>query len=138
MTIKNVLNLIAVAVVTTVVSSVAHAEDFSIEFDWGDIPLCTNGNPNRVPNPRFTLKSVPVGIKFIEFKLTDEDVPSYNHGGGTIPYDGKNVIEPGAFTYKSPCPPSGSHTYRWTAFAKESDGLFSGSIAKAQAKTKYP
>lgn len=116
----------------------AHAGDFLIQFEWGDLKLCTSGNPNRVDNPRFTLSNVPAGTKFIEFKMKDRDAPSYNHGGGTVEYNGQSVIEPGAFTYKSPCPPSGSHRYRWTAYAKESTGLFSGSIAKAEAETKYP
>ena len=32
-------------------------------------------------------------------------------------YGGETVIQPGAFKYKSPCPPSGSHTYEWTITA---------------------
>ncbi len=116
----------------------AQAEAFSLEFEWGDIPLCTSGNPNIVDNPTFWLKGVPDGAKFIKFTLTDRDVPSYNHGGGTVPYSGQTVIEPGAFTYRSPCPPSGSHTYEWKAEAKKSDGFFSGSIGSATASATYP
>ncbi|MBN2125206.1 MAG: phospholipid-binding protein [Deltaproteobacteria bacterium] len=116
----------------------AYAGEFSISFDWGDIPLCTSGSPNVVPNPRFVLSNVPEGTKFIEFTMTDLDVPSYNHGGGTIEYKGDDIIEPGAFTYKSPCPPGGSHRYEWTAKAKEKKGFFSGSIGKAKAVKTYP
>ncbi|MBI9086729.1 MAG: hypothetical protein JEZ11_24245 [Desulfobacterales bacterium] len=114
------------------------AGEFTISFEWGDIPLCTTGSPNTVANPRFVLSDVPDGTKYIQFKLTDRDVPSYDHGGGTVEYTGSSVIEPGAFKYKSPCPPSGSHRYRWTATAKEKTGLFSGSIGKATATRKYP
>ena len=114
------------------------ADEFIISFEWGDIPICTTGNPNRVANPRFVLSNVPEGTKFISFKMTDLDVTNYNHGGGTIEYTGNNVIEPGAFKYKSPCPPNGSHRYQWAAKAKESDGFFSGSIGTAKAMKRYP
>ncbi|MFH2092280.1 MAG: YbhB/YbcL family Raf kinase inhibitor-like protein [Pseudomonadota bacterium] len=114
------------------------ADEFSISFEWGNIPLCTSGNPNTVSNPRFVLSNVPEGTRFICFSLTDLDRPNYNHGGGTIAYTGNNTIEPGAFKYQSPCPPDGAHLYEWSAKAKETDGFFSGSIGSASAKKKYP
>jgi phosphatidylethanolamine-binding protein (PEBP) family uncharacterized protein len=116
----------------------AAADEFTLSFEWGDIPLCTSGRPNIVPNPRFVLTNIPQGTKYIQFKMTDLDVPSYNHGGGTVEYKGGTIIESGAFKYKSPCPPSGSHRYRWTATAKEKTGFFSGSLGKAQMDRKYP
>jgi len=70
--------------------------------------------------------------------MTDLDVPSYNHGGGTVEYTGNNIIEPGAFTYLSPCPPSGSHSYQWTATARKKTGMLGGSLGKAKATRKYP
>ena len=124
--------------VTILLVTPAIASEFTISFGWGNIPLCTSGHPNVVPNPKFVLSNVPQGTKFIQFKMTDLNVPSYNHGGGTVEYTGKNVIEPGAFKYKSPCPPSGSHRYKWTATAKKKTGLFSGSLGKAQATKSYP
>ena len=124
--------------IITILSFPVQAEDFSFTFEWGDIPLCTSGSPNTVKNPTFRLSGVPQGTKFISFTLVDLDVPSYSHGGGTVAYSGGNVIEPGAFTYESPCPPGGSHTYEWEAKAKESDGFFSGSIGSAKASTSYP
>jgi phosphatidylethanolamine-binding protein (PEBP) family uncharacterized protein len=114
------------------------ASEFAISFDWGDIHLCTSGNPNTVANPKFVLSNVPKGTQFIKFTMTDLDVPSYNHGGGTIKYTGKNVIKPGAFKYKSPCPPDGSHRYRWTAVAKKKKSIFGGTIGKAKATKRYP
>ncbi len=116
----------------------AAAADFAIAFEWGDIPLCTSGTPNIVDNPRFTLQNVPKGTKFIKFKLVDLDAPSYLHGGGTVEYTGQEVIEPGAFKYESPCPPSGSHTYEWAARARKSSGSFGGSLATASASKSYP
>lgn len=114
------------------------AAEFTLNFEWGDIPRCTTGRPNIVSNPRFILSNVPEGTKFIEFTMTDLDAPSYNHGSGTIAYTGQEIIEPGVFTYKSPCPPGGSHRYQWEAKAKAKTGFFSGSIDTAKAIRNYP
>jgi len=118
--------------------TVALSAEFGIAFDWGDIPLCTSGSPNTVKNPAFKLTNVPKGTKFISFTMTDLDVPSYNHGGGTVEYKGQTLIERGAFEYESPCPPGGSHTYEWEAKAKDGDGFFSGTLGTAKASRQYP
>ena len=65
----------------SLLASPAIAAEFTISFEWGDIPLCTSGQPNTVPNPKFVLSNVPEGTKFIQFMMTDLDAPSYNHGG---------------------------------------------------------
>lgn len=113
----------------------AQADDFSFTFEWGDIPLCNTGYPNRVDNPIFTLKNVPEGTTEIRFSLTDLDVPSYNHGGGSADYSGGDVIQPGEFSYQSPCPPRGSHNYEWSARARNADG---DTLARARSAKKYP
>ena len=111
---KKVLLIISIYFLTTLN---AFAE-FSFTFEWGDIKKCTSGNPNRVENPIFTLANVPEGTTELRFKMKDKDVPQYNHGGGKIKnYGGETVIQPGAFKYKSPCPPRGSHTYEWSITA---------------------
>ena len=112
------------------------AEEFSISFEWGDIKKCTTGRPNKVLNPIFTLNNVPEGTKFLKFKMKDKNAPSFNHGGGKIEYFGESVIEPGAFTYKSPCGPNGKHTYEWTVTAQTEKN--SGKLAVAKAKKKQP
>lgn len=109
---------------------------FDIGFDWSGLKSCTNGRPNVVANPAFQVRDVPAGTKFIRFKLTDRDVPGYNHGGGVVAYAGQGVIAPGAFTYKSPCPPNGRHTYEWTATAQTKKN--GGKLATARAARKYP
>ncbi|WP_128516443.1 phospholipid-binding protein [Tabrizicola thermarum] len=109
---------------------------FEISFTWDGLKSCTSGNPNTVANPRFMLKDVPEGTKFIRFKLVDKNVPDFNHGGGVVAYSGQTVIEPGAFKYKSPCPPSGAHTYEWTASAQSKKS--GGKLGVAKAARKYP
>lgn len=112
------------------------ASAFEISFDWKGLKRCTSGYPNVVANPRFVLRHVPKGTKYIRFRLKDLDVPQYNHGGGIVRYTGQKVIKPGAFTYKSPCPPDGVHTYEWTAIALKS--RHGGRLAVARARRKYP
>ena len=126
----------AVAIATTLALTAPMAQAFEISFDWKGLKSCTNGSPNRVLNPRFTLKDVPAGTKYIRFKLVDRDARSYNHGGGLVAYTGKPVIAPGAFKYKSPCPPSGRHTYIWTATAQSRKN--GGKLGVAKAARKYP
>ena len=112
------------------------AGDFSVEFDWGDLKKCTTGRPNTVSNPLFTLSNVPDGTKFLKFRMRDNNAPGYNHGGGKIEYTGDNVIQPGAFKYKSPCPPRGVHTYVWTVTAQSKKS--GGKLGSANASKKYP
>ena len=112
-----------------------HADDFSFTFEKGDIPLCNTGYPNRVDNAIFTLKNVPEGTTEIRFSLTNQDVSSYNYGGGSADYSGGDVIQPGEFSYGSPCPPSGSHNYDWSARARNADG---DTLARTRSSKKYP
>ena len=126
--------LIFCSILATPISCLA--EEFSVSFEWGDIKKCSTGNPNRVSNPIFTLGNVPEGTKFLKFKMKDKNVPGFNHGGGKIEYFGENVIVPGAFKYKSPCPPDGSHTYEWTVTAQSKKS--GGKLAVAKARKQYP
>ena len=112
--------------------------DFSLDFEWGNIEKCNTGKPNTVDNPTFKLTNVPEGTKWINFKLKDINVPSYNHGGGWVEYTGENEIKPGEFKYKSPCPPDGPHKYEWTASAKAKKGTFASTISKAKSSKMYP
>lgn len=113
----------------------SRADDFSFSFEWGDLKLCTTGKPNRVSNPVFTLANVPAGAHTIKFRMKDVDVPNYNHGGGKASYSGTNIIESGAFKYKSPCPPNGTHTYQWKARILDADG---NKLTTATAERDYP
>ena len=131
---KHFIGTIFIGVAMTLGTQSAQA--FDINFNWKGLKLCTSGNPNKVKNPAFALKDVPAGTKYIRFKMVDKNVPSYNHGGGVVAYKGQKVIAPGAFTYKSPCPPNGAHTYEWQATAlKRKNG---GKIAVAKRARKYP
>ena len=109
---------------------------FDIGFDWAGLKSCTNGSPNTVANPAFVLTGVPEGTKFIRFKLVDLNFPAFDHGGGTVAYSGQPVIEPGAFKYKSPCPPGSQHKYQWTATAQSKKS--GGKLGTAKVVRMYP
>ena len=115
----------------------AAAGEFSISFEWGYLQRCNDGIPNRVKNPRFVLTNVPAGTESIEFEMVDLDNSDYYHGGGTVVYSGHDVVAPGAFTYNSPCPRRGSHTFQWTAVAR-SAGSSSKLLGNARASRSYP
>ncbi|MGR3395599.1 MULTISPECIES: hypothetical protein [Rhodobacterales] len=125
-----VLPIVAALLLSTGTASA----EFAVSFNWGDIPLCTNGRPNRVGSPAFTIKDLPAGTTSVEFRLKDLDVPSYNHGGGKLKISGSGQLPFGAFKYKSPCPPGGSHTYEWTATAKAGNKV----VGTAKARRAYP
>ncbi|MCG6903245.1 MAG: hypothetical protein LJE68_11245 [Rhodobacter sp.] len=130
----SVKKCLAIAFAACLIGNGANA--FELDFSWQGLKSCTNGYPNRVSNPVFHLGDVPPGTKYIRFKLVDLDVPNYKHGGGVVAYSGQSTIAAGAFKYKSPCPPGGSHRYEWRATAqKKKNG---GIIATAKKVRTYP
>jgi phosphatidylethanolamine-binding protein (PEBP) family uncharacterized protein len=131
-------NFLIPVILSLFIPLVANGEEFSINFEWGDLKLCTTGNPNMVKNPTFTLTNVPDGTKWIHFKLVDHNARSYNHGGGWVEYIGQSKVEPGEFKYKSPCPPNGKHKYEWTASAKAKKSGWGAVFEKAQSSKMYP
>jgi phosphatidylethanolamine-binding protein (PEBP) family uncharacterized protein len=123
------------AVVVTLVLSVP-AQAFDIGFDWSGLKSCRSGSPGTVNSPAFSLREVPAGTKFIRFKLVDLNYPAFDHGGGTVAFASGAEIPAGAFKYKQPCPPNGSHTYEWTATAQSKKS--GGKLGTAKARRDYP
>ncbi len=112
------------------------AQAFELSFSWGPLKSCTSGRPNTVASPEFRLKDVPEGTQFIRFKLVDRNAPQFNHGGGTVAWNGGKTVPAGAFKYKSPCPPNGAHVYEWMATAQTKKN--GGKLGDAKAQRKYP
>lgn len=130
----NKIFVFAAALVLAGVARPAPAAEFSFTFDWGKIPVCDDGNTYDVPSPIFTFANVPAGTKKIKMYMEDVSI-GYDHAGGTINYTGENVVQRGAFDYLVPCPPDGTHTYEWTARAKNAGG---DEIGKAKSAQDYP
>ncbi len=132
---KPVFMMMAVAS-TAMWALAAQAQAFSFTFDWSDLELCTSGSPNVVGSPAFKIIGLPSGTTGIYFKLTDRNVPDFDHGGGWVAIAKDSTVPTGAFHYLSPCPPDGSHTYEWTADARTAkDGKL---LLRAKASRKYP
>ncbi len=123
-----------IAALMMAVSATAADAEFSMVFEWGDIPACNTGRPNVVPSPRFQVADLPAGTTSVRFRMKDLNAPRYNHGGGALKMSRSGIVPAGAFTYKSPCPPGGVHTYEWTATARKGNAT----LGTAKARRKYP
>ncbi len=112
--------LLTAGCATTQVSS--DAVDLTVDFAWQPSDRCSRRSPEiRVAN-------IPAATKTLYVKLKDRDVPNWNHGGGTMAYDGSGLIPAGALKngYNGPCPPSGSHRYEFTVQAIDAAGVVVG------------
>ncbi len=86
---------------------------FSASFAW-----CSG-------SPSFALTDVPQGTARLQFAMTDLNVPSFHHGGGTVAYSGQTAVPCGAFSsgFTGPSPPPGQvHTYQFSIMALEPNG----------------
>ena len=61
--------------IALLVATTTNASAFSASFQW-----CGGGSPV------FSLSGVPNGKTSLQFHMVDLDVPSYNHGGGSVQY----------------------------------------------------
>lgn len=107
--------------------SAPDAYAFSASFSW-----CSGGSP------RFELADVPAGTAKLQFRMTDRNVPSFHHGGGTVAFSGQGSVPCGAFSsgFVGPSPPPGQvHIYEFTIKALSATGAV---LATATAQRKYP
>ena len=115
------------ALVLLTIASPAAA--MSAAFSWNGIAACSG------PSPAFTVSGAPTGTASLRFAMRDQNVPDYNHGGGTVPFSGGKVAQ-GAISYRGPCPPgSETHVYIWTIDALDGSGKV---LATTRAQGKFP
>ena len=114
------LPLILAGCVSTPVAK--DAANLGVSFSFSDAHKCSG------LSPAINLSGVPAGTASFKVKLVDLDKTSYNHGGGTVANNGSGVIPEGALRagYKGPCPPSGSHRYKFTVYALDDKGTAIG------------
>jgi len=99
---------------------------FSASFAW-----CSG-------SPSFTLTDVPPGTARLQFAMTDLNVPSFHHGGGTVAYSGQTTVPCGAFSFgfTGPSPPPGQvHTYQFRIKALGPNGA---ALATTRTRRKFP
>ena len=109
--------------------SEAQKPSLSLHFSWAGIPACAS------TSPAFEVDGVPADTMQLSFMMTDLNLPSFHHGGSTIPYIG-NKVDRGAITYTGPCPPPGErHNYRWTVQALDAAGNV---LATGSAEALFP
>jgi hypothetical protein len=99
---------------------------FSASFAW-----CSG-------SPGFALKDVPAGTAKLQFAMTDLNLPSFHHGGGSIAYAGQTSVPCGAFSsgFTGPSPPPGQvHTYQFSIKALAANGAV---LATTTARRKFP
>jgi hypothetical protein len=102
------------------------AFSFSASFAW-----CAG-------SPSFALTDVPQGTAKLQFSMTDLNVPSFHHGGGTVAYRGQAAVPCGAFSsgFTGPSPPPGQvHTYQFSIKALGPNGAV---LATTPTRRKFP
>lgn len=99
-----------------------------VDFNWPE-------QNATVVSPEIKLKNVPEGTKELEINMFDLD-NSHNHGGGTVVYNGSNVIpERSLKKYQGPAPVFMTPLYEISVKAIDSDGEVIGFGKKSR---KYP
>jgi phosphatidylethanolamine-binding protein (PEBP) family uncharacterized protein len=92
-----------------------NATELTVTFNWFKTQMCSTQSPEII------VQGIPEKTQRLTIRLTDLDVPNYNHGGGDIPIKGQTeiTIPVGSLKneYKGPCPPEGSHLYQFKVWA---------------------
>src|SRR5712691_11327304 len=70
-------------------------------------------------SPEIRLGNVPTGVASYDVKLTDLDVPSFQHWSQVIRATGSVIPEGAGVGYFGPCPPSGTHRYEIAVTARD-------------------
>lgn len=99
-----------------------NAANLQVDYSW------TKANSCSSVSPPIKVSGIPSTTKELKVTLTDFDAPNYNHGGGTVKYEGSGTIPAGALkNYTGPCPPSGTHSYAIKVDAVDAAGVIVGS-----------
>jgi phosphatidylethanolamine-binding protein (PEBP) family uncharacterized protein len=104
--------------------SAAHSQ-MAVDFEWLLTHRCSRTSPALV------VTGLPAETAALAIKLVDNDMLSWNHGGGKVAVaDAKTQsldIEAGALkeAYNGPCPPnfgSFGHDYQFVVLAQDASG----------------
>ena len=109
-------------------------QQLAVNFEWA-------GGGLSSPNPEIKITNPPAGTAFFKVQMTDLDMTSFDHGGGTVPSTIKNgmaTIEQGSLKgYRGPEPPAAqSHRYMIKVFALNKDQTLV--LGEGKAVRSYP
>lgn len=109
-----------------------NASELIVNFEWTETSACSS------ISPAILITNIPQETKFLKAEMVDLDLPTYDHGGGEVAYDGSNTIKEGALkSYAGPCPPPGvEHSYEITVQALSADKKLILGIGKTIRKFK--
>jgi phosphatidylethanolamine-binding protein (PEBP) family uncharacterized protein len=94
-----------------------NASVLNVTFEWTKASVCSS------VSPEIHIMNIPKETKFLRIKVVDLDMPTYDHGGGEVLYDGSTTVSEGALkTYDGPCPLFGvEHSYEIAVQALNAD-----------------
>ena len=121
---------LAFGISMALLTSSAFGADMGVSFEWGPTKKCFDPK-----SPPIKLAGVPAGTENLDIKMIDRNAIGFDHGGATMPYKGQAALPYGAFRYRGPCPPSGSHSYQFTVKALDSGGKV---LATAKTSKMFP
>jgi phosphatidylethanolamine-binding protein (PEBP) family uncharacterized protein len=98
------------------------AVKLQVDYNWTNANVCSNFSPE------IKVLGIPPTTKQLRVTLTDLDFLIYDHGGGTVKYEGSNIIAAGALKdYRGPCPPfDTTHRYSIRVDAIDASGVIIG------------
>lgn len=94
----------------------------SLDWQWKKSHQCSG------TSPALAVGGLPEGTRSISVTMVDLDVPSYDHGGGSVAHAGgasASIAEGALKNYRGPCPPNFSsfgHDYEFSVRALAEDG----------------
>jgi phosphatidylethanolamine-binding protein (PEBP) family uncharacterized protein len=99
----------------------SNAVSLRVEFTWASTTRCSS------VSPEIKIAGIPSNTEQLNVKMIDLDKMDFNHGGGTVKYEGSNVITVGALkSYKGPCPWNQPHDYSIQIEAVDVSGVIVG------------
>lgn len=123
--------ILLISAISLVASSHAYAAGMDVAFEWGPTKKCFDSK-----SPPIKLSGAPQGTEKLLIKMIDQNASDFDHGNGTVTYKGQSQLPYGAFKYKGPCPPSGTHFYKITVKAVDAAGKVLATGAATQPFTK--
>lgn len=123
--------ILLISAISLIASSQAYAAGMDVAFEWGPTKKCFDSK-----SPPIKLSGVPQGTDKLLIKMIDQNASDFDHGNGTVTYKGQSQLPYGAFKYKGPCPPSGTHFYKITVKAVDAAGKVLATGGATQPFTK--